>query len=130
VCETGAIQCLQAGHKVLTKEQSEATLRQRLERMQRELLTENRQKEVELSDLCEEVEKKKREVVLAEQRRDAKLSEVQESKKHLGSLEHLLDAQRCKFLSAEALPFMVHVRAFERRSVALLHIYLSIYLTN
>ena len=108
MCETGAIQCLQAAHKVLTKEQSEAALRQRLQRMQRELLTEDRQKEAELSDLS-------REVVQAEQRRDAKLAEVQEGKKHLGSLEHLLDAQRCKALSAEALPFMVHVRAFEQR---------------
>jgi hypothetical protein len=77
VCETGAIQCLQAAHKVLTKEQSEAALRQRLQRMQRELLTEDRQKEVELSELCEEVERRKREVMQAEKRRDAKLAEVQ-----------------------------------------------------
>ncbi len=107
VCEAGEIKCLRAGHEVLTVEQTEAALRRRLERMQSKLLTEDKRNTCELVVLEQEVER-------AVKCRDAKVVAVQEGRKHLGSLEHFLDTRLCKCLSAEAAPFMQHLRAFEQ----------------
>jgi hypothetical protein len=112
VCSQGARNCLTKGHAVLSKEQSEALLKRRLEHMEATWRQMESKETAQVLQFDQQIQQLRQQIESFEQRKAASQQKLQRALLVVSSTARMLNPRECD-LSAEVIPFMATLQAFE-----------------